>query len=135
VAFSVPYQFSPGETAASAQVNANFQAIVHFLNSGGGGSFVPETGYIILPGGLIVQWGVATGVAADGSAATPVTFDLQFPNALLGKPICGVSNPYQTDPWAVGLATDTEIATGFNVNAFGAPVDSTVSVGYLAVGY
>ncbi len=136
MAFSVPYTFSPGQTISSAQVDANFAAIVAALNSGGGGSFTPSTGYVILPGGLIAQWGIATGVAADGAAATPVTFDYTFPTGLLGKPICGISNPYQTDPWSLSAPqTDTETASGFNVNVAGGPVGSTVTIGYWAVGY
>ena len=44
MAFSVPYTFEPGEVISSAQVNANFEAIVNALNDGGGTASFPATG-------------------------------------------------------------------------------------------
>ena len=72
----IPYTFSPNTLAQSAQVNANFTALANFINNGSGTFATP--GYVILPGGLIIQWGSAT-VAGDGSAALPVSFPLTFP--------------------------------------------------------
>jgi hypothetical protein len=43
----VPYQFSPGQVAASAQVNANFAALVSYLN----GLTIPTTPVTIANGG------------------------------------------------------------------------------------
>lgn len=44
---SVPYAFSPGQVAASAQVNANFTALVNYLN----GLSIPTTPVTIANGG------------------------------------------------------------------------------------
>jgi hypothetical protein len=52
----VPYTFSPGTTIASAQVNANFQALINYLN----GLNIPTTPVSIANGGT----GSATAVAA-----------------------------------------------------------------------
>lgn len=134
--FSVPYpDFLPDTPIVSAQMNANFAAVVAALNSGGGGSFTPSQGYVILPGGLTIQWGTVT-VAADGSAPGVVTYAIPFPTALLGKPWCGISNPYATNPWALGAPqTNTESTTGFNVVVVGGPPSQTVTVGYMVLGY
>lgn len=131
--FSVPYpNFQPDTTIVSAQVNANFAAIVAALNSGGGGSFVPAGGYVILPGGLTIQWGTVS-VKVDGSADAPVAFSIPFPNALLAKPYCGIS---ESNPWALGAPkTNTETANGFNVRCTGGPAAATTTVGWLAIGY
>lgn len=134
--FSVPFpNFQPNTTIASAQVNANFAALVNALNAGGGSVLTPNGGYVILPGGLTIQWGFAT-ITADGSGAVNVVFPLQFPTALLGKPICGISNNYPLNPWAVGAPqTNAETQSGFSVYAQGAPAGKTVTVAWIALGY
>jgi hypothetical protein len=42
-------------------------------------AFLSQNGYQFLPGGLLLQWGVAN--AVNGSSPTTVTFPYQFPNA------------------------------------------------------
>lgn len=130
---SVPNSFSPSTVAQSSQVNANFTALLNAFNTGTMGFNGAATGHLYLPGGFLVQWGKAATVAADGSAATAVTYDVTFPTNLWGV-VTGISNAYQSNPWALTTQTTAETSTGFNLNVAGAPAASTVNVWWIAIG-
>lgn len=131
---TLPFTFVPNTTIVSAQVNQDLQTLLNAFNSGLGQSFT-ASGYAILPGGLYVQWGSVT-VDADGAAAASATFSQPFPTGLLAKPICGISNNYQTNQWELSAPQTTgETQNGFNVSVAGGPQGSTVTVSYLAVGF
>ena len=84
-------------------------------------------GYIKLPtwlGGLILQWGQATG---SGGSGTPVTFPLAFPTAVFAV----IPNPTNTTTNQENY-TNTVTTSGFNLVANGTPI----SISYwIALGY
>jgi hypothetical protein len=129
---TIPYSFVPNTVIASAQVNANFNALVAYINTNSGSS-IAASGFIILPGALYVQWATATGVAYDGSSASAVSFPTAFPTACFGViPI--PKNVYQTNAWQLSSQFDTPTTSGCNINVSGAPPGTTGSVFYVAIG-
>lgn len=148
---SYPYTFEPNTTAASAQVNANFNAVASIVNGEldsdniasleiskliGTVQSIAANGYVTLPGGLILQWGTFTDVPCDGSAVSTQDLPYTFPNAAFGfVPVAlnadyASSAPYGLSAQAVSTST-TEIV--FVIT--GGPSGSTCSAFFLAVGY
>lgn len=128
---TIPYSFVPNTTIISAQVNADFSAIATYLNTGTG-SF-STSGYIVLPGGIYVQWANQAGVNADGSGATAVSFPIAFPTGVFTV-VPSINNAYQSNAWELTCHWDTATTTGFNINVAGGPSGKTVTVSYFAVG-
>jgi hypothetical protein len=128
---SLPYIFQPNTLAQSAQVNADFSVIASYINNGIG--TFSGTGYVVLPGGIYLQWGTINGVKADGSGASAVSFPTTFPNACFGLSP-SIQNAFQSNPWGLTVQWDTPTLSGFNLNVGGAPASSTVSVFYVAIG-
>lgn len=78
-------------------------------------------GYVKLTGGLIMQWGEAT-----GSGATAITFPTAFTTSCLQVIVCsGASGSYSNNETAYSIST-----TGFSCNISGAG-----TIRYLAIGY
>lgn len=148
---SFPYTFQPQTTAASAQVNANFNAVASIVNGEldsdniasleiskliGTVQSIAANGYVTLPGGLVLQWATFTDIPCDGSAVSTQDLPLTFPNAAFGHlPIpvnadYASSAPYGLSAQAVSTSTT---AVGFVVT--GAPAGSTCSVFVLAIGW
>lgn len=128
---TLPFNFVPNTTIVSSQVNADFNTLANYVNSGVG--VFSFTGYVVLPGAIYVQWDLLLNVKADGSGATTATFATPFPNNLF-QVVAQVSNPFQSSPWALTIQTTAEGSTGFSVNVAGGPAGSTVSVRYMAIG-
>jgi hypothetical protein len=128
---SVSYSFSPGTVAVSAQVNQNFADLVTAFNTGIAGS--TTSGYMQLLGGLFILWGSGS-VAADGSAATAVTYGTTLTTATVAL-VAGISNNYGTNNWAVTHSTSGESTSGFNMWAAGAPGGQSVNFWWIALGY
>ena len=92
-----------------------------------GAKSLATSGYQKLPGGLILQWGVVTGSAADQS----VTFPTTFPNACFfvvgstnGNPGATTMNALVTDGWSTAGFTSRPrfAANGGTVGISGAQV-------------
>jgi hypothetical protein len=128
---SLPYNFQPNTLAQSAQVDANFNSLLSYINAGIG-TFTGN-GYWVGPGGIYIQWGTVTGVKADGSGASAVTFSTTFPTAVFGL-VATVENAFQSNPWGLTVQWDTPTVSGFNLNVGGAPASSTTSVFWIAIG-
>lgn len=87
------------------------------------GKSLGATGYLVLPGGLTIQWGTATG--SSGSVSFPVTYGTACYGVLRGD----------LSTWAaVGFNTIT--TTGFNFACHSAPTGDAASKSFfwLAVG-
>lgn len=143
---SLPYTFTAGTTIASAQVNADFAAIVNVVNGNldstnfstvlVNSNFASNHGHVTISGGLILQWGNPTGVAFDNSAVTAVTFDIAFPNNVLNIQLTVNQNTQNVGhAGAVSAYANTPTATGFNLTALGGSSGQTGSIYYFAVGY
>uniref|UniRef100_E6QP78 Putative tail fiber protein gp53-like C-terminal domain-containing protein n=1 Tax=mine drainage metagenome TaxID=410659 RepID=E6QP78_9ZZZZ len=129
---TIPFVFQPNTTIASSQVNQNFAALANYIN-GGTGVFAAN-GYVVLPGGIYLQWGTLAGVAADGSAQATVTFPVAFPTSAF-QVVPAIDNAYQANPWALGAPQTTALGlTSFAVNVEGGPAASTVTIRYFAIG-
>lgn len=90
--------------------------------AGGAGDYVGTDGYQKLPGGLIIQWGRATGLSGT------ITFSLAFPNKVLA--MTGNS----TDGSArVNSITFNGIGTGTNTIDFYQSIN--IGFSWIAVGY
>jgi len=125
---TIPYNFTPNTLAQSAQVNANFAALANYLNNGSG--VLGNNGYVRLPGGLILQWGTATLVPADGSATATINFPLLFPTGVF-RFIPAIDT---TSAWMLSCNVGAVVAASATVLVGGAPAGSTVSVGYYVLG-
>lgn len=127
---SVPNSFSPSTVAASASVNANFTSLVNAFNNGTMGVTAAASGFLYLPGGILIQWQKLSAVAADGSAATAATFTTAFPTNCWGV-FTGIS-----DSTAAGMfpKTNSETTTGCNVTVNGGYPGQTCNVWLFAIG-
>ena len=146
---TIPYSFTAGTLIQSAQVNTDFSAVAGIINGnidttniGPAGINISKivaagtaaaSGYVVLPNGIYLQWATVSSVAADGSAATAVTFPVSFPTACFVV-IPAIKNAYQTNAWELTVQFDTPSKTGCNVNVAGSPASSTVAVTYIAIG-
>lgn len=140
---STPYIFQPGTTIASAQVNANFAAIVGVVNGNLDGSNFSTvatsfkssaTGHITFAGGFTMEWGTPVNVPTDNASPVAITFDIGFPNACLGVFTTVLENT-SNKPNLIGSYAYGVTATGFNLAALGGPSGGTVAINYLAIGY
>lgn len=108
-------------TAAEAQA---FTAAVTLTAQGldqafqGGNQSLGTSGYQKLPGGLIVQWGIAT----EGA----VTFPLTFPNALYSVVATGIT--------ATNVGTYITVYANSGFTAYVGPPDAGSQVFYIAIG-
>ena len=87
-----------------------------------GGRTLPHTwannDYIMLPGGVILQWGF-TAVNGTANAVTTITFPIAFPNALLRAMVTYASTGSSGYSYASGgttttLGTQCSVTSGFN---------------------
>lgn len=142
---SKPYTFSAGTTIASAQVNADFDAIISVVNGNlDSTNFstiftslnTSTKGHATLSGGFILQWGSPSSVAFDNTAVTAVTFDIAFPNACLGVQLTVSQNTQVAGhSGLVGAYYSSATINGFNLTAEGGSSGQTGTVTYWAWGY
>jgi hypothetical protein len=88
---------------------------------------ISGNGYVILPNGLIIQWGVAAGAGGTG---TPVSFPLTFPSAAFTVVVSALQNSGGSSSIfssAAGLSQ-----SGFHMITVGTPVQQS---GWIAIGY
>ncbi|MGH7745997.1 MAG: gp53-like domain-containing protein [Candidatus Dormibacteria bacterium] len=90
-------------------------------------------GWAALPGVGIFQWGGIAAVAADGSAASTITFPVAF-SGNAWQVIPTIDNAYQTNPWGLTIQVTALTATTAQVNVAGGPAGSTVTVRFSATG-
>lgn len=141
---SKPYTFSAGTTIASAQVNADFDAIISVVNGNldatnfstvfTSTNFATK-GHVTFPGGLILQWASPPSVAFDNSAVTAVVFDIPFPSNAFGVQLTVSQNTQNAGhAGAVDAYYNTLTTTGFNLTALGGSNGQTGTVTYWAWG-
>jgi hypothetical protein len=117
----------------STQINslsANTSTQINNLSTyATGTALISNNGYQILPGGLIMQWGVTGNVSGD--SAVTVYFPIPFPNACLNAQ---VTVRAAGDTWAqLHFFTTTTIKVG---RGFASPgVNSSGPIYWLATGY
>lgn len=122
----LPYSFTPNTLIDATQVDANFAALAAYLNTPTR-SFNPN-GYVTLPGGLILQWGVANGPAPG---PTLVNFPLAFPNnvwSLAFAPNAGTGS-FQVTAQYGGLTL-----TGFELYILATGGSGSRNIAWIAVG-
>lgn len=95
--------------------------------TGSGKRLAATSGYQVLPGGIIIQWG-STGIITSGSNAS-VTFPKVFPNACLqatgtGGAAANIS-AHHTAMFG-SISTTGMVVFGFGINA---------AVSWIAIGY
>lgn len=91
----------------------------------GANQLLGASGYQKLPGGTILQWGVAT---VGGAGTTPVSFPITFPTAC-DKVITGITYGGSGTPSAATAAAGTLTTTGFNLGS-----SAGLSCAFLAIG-
>ena len=144
---SIPYIFQPGTTIASAQVNADFAAIVGVVNGNLDGTNFSSVfthlntstkGSATFAGGLTFNWASPATVPFDNSAVYSATFDTPFPTACLGV-FCQVTENTQNQNHAYTVTTyiipSSVTTTGFNMTAMGAPNGTVGTINWFAFGY
>lgn len=141
---SIPYTFVAGTTIASAQVNADFQAIVNVVNGGIDGSNLStvfttlteatSAGTAAWAGGFMLNWGAPAPVAFDNSAPLTQTFKTPFPTACVGV-WCQIPQNTQTQAQLVVAYPNSITLTNFVLNAMGGVLNRTGTVFWLAIGY
>jgi hypothetical protein len=141
---NLPYTFQPGTTIASAQVNADFAAILAVVNGNLDGTnfstiftslnLSTTKGHGTFAGGLIVQWGAPTGIAADNSSPSTQTFDIAFPNNVIAV-WCQIPINTQNRAQLVAAYPNNATTTNFVLNAMGGPAGTTVQVDWIAIGW
>lgn len=85
-------------------------------------------GYQVLPSGVILQWGVTSGIASNGSA--PVPFPLTFPTALLS----GQCSPTATSGSATPVSGAVELINTATMRVWNKSA-TTEAFTWLAIGY
>ena len=89
-------------------------------------------GYFKLPGGIIVQWGVASNVTADGTTA--VVFPLAFPGAMLTGYATAASGTASASGVVISVTGTSK--TGMTLITKNHPGgDADINVYWLAIGY
>jgi hypothetical protein len=83
----------------------------------GGNQQIAQNGYQYLPGGLILQWGLAN--AINGSSPTNVTFPLTFPNACFVVSGTAIIQPTGNTPDTVLTMDQNAVQTGFSARLGG----------------
>jgi hypothetical protein len=101
------------------------------------GQSLANTGYVKLPGGLIIQWG-AGGYATDVNGVATVLLPTSFPNAMFsGSAVAG--DAFSFAGRYMGLDSSGLSASSFAVRAYnadGTPISSAAaSIIWIAIGY
>ncbi|MNP56922.1 hypothetical protein D3C76_1516890 [compost metagenome] len=93
-----------------------------------------DSGYQYIPGGLIIQWGVASTNASPGTVAFPIS----FPN----RAIVVIATDQSVGGPGQGFALTTQVytSTNFQLRAYqtGTNAESSIGAGgfaYIAIGY
>ena len=120
--------------ATNTQSNAGSLSSV-FLTPANFGSqqSLGASGYLKLPGGVIIQWGTMTTVSTD-STGTLFSYPITFPNAVafIGGNARGVAGGAEAIEFT-GTAVTTSAGRALSVNGAGSALNSTVN--YLLIGY
>lgn len=127
---TIPNAFSANTLIQSAAVNANFTALANYCNSGSG-SFA-ASGYAVLPGGIVLQWGSSSTDAGLGGETT-VSFPEAFPTNVF-QVVASVDNATLTNPWVLSAQTNALTTSGFKLNVTGGPTGNNVTVRWFAIG-
>jgi hypothetical protein len=129
---TIPYSFSPNTQILSAQVNANFNVLAGYLNSGGMSDVFNASGRITLPGGVQMCWG-SQDVPVDGEP-TFVTFAEPF-STQCWTVVVSADNPYASNPWALSASSNSPALNGFTGTLAGGPGGGAVAlIRYIAIG-
>jgi hypothetical protein len=101
------------------------------------GQSLTTPGYIKLPGGLIIQWGVTpqitSGVDSGAPTYTAGAFPIPFPNSLFhisGSPV----NPQATGQ-ALTCAVDSPTLSQWSFGVSSSIAPAPVTINWLAIGY
>lgn len=96
----------------------------------GSNQILLPNGYQKIPGGLIIQWGLAA-TGGAGTGLLDLTFPISFPNSLLGLSVtAGASDGSVNASWDANSATGFRVATRNIVTGM---VDT--SLYYIAIGH
>lgn len=141
---NLPYTFQPGTTIASAQVNADFAAILNVVNGNLDGTnfstiftslnLSTAKGHGTFSGGLILQWASIAALAADNSSPSTQTYDIPFPNNVIGV-WCQVDLNTQNRAQLIAAYPNNPGLANFTINAMGGPAGSAVQVFWIALGW
>lgn len=98
-----------------------------------GSNLAAANGYSVLPGGLRIQWGVATMLSGGSTAAVvfPLAFDVAgFTPNVNSTPEASIHTGVTPHNWAVISITNT----GFTAKVFGGTVPANVIFNWIAIG-
>lgn len=134
VVVALPYNLVNGNNADATQVDADFSAITNYLNGASGVSDFASPGYLVLPGGLILQWGTQA-AAGDGSAAASITFPIAFTTSAL---FFAAFNAFEDSGGTSQLCNGYEVSasrtlSGTQIYAIGG-TSANVTIPWLALG-
>lgn len=113
-----------GSAAAEQEVSmAQLRTMLGFAQS------IAQSGYVQLPGGLIVQWGTTVGTTNAG-ATLAVTFPIAFPTGV--QFVLAGDGDNTPSVFPVAVINSSRSATGFSAGTTVA--SSTVRINYIAIG-
>ncbi len=117
-----------GNSAGSAGPEADID-MATLATMLGFASSIGDPGYVTLPGGLIIQWGVTGTIAAGGGQA--VTFPLTFPAACFLALVSPITIANNTSGFSVGSRDPA--TTGFTAT-HNSGTSGPVTASWLAIG-
>jgi hypothetical protein len=100
--------------------------------SGAGLANKNTSGYLKLPGGIIIQWGQFSTMVLTGNTSYAVTFPLAFPNACLNVMTSHYAQAV-LGPNTYTFGSDLGSLTGFSV--YGGTNTSGMGFKWVAIGY
>lgn len=125
---TAPAKTIRGNSGAAAAAIADI-AMTTLATMLGFSSTVADPGWIVLPGGLIVQWGLSASIAAGGSQT--VTFPLAFPTACFRVLVSANTVANNTSVFSVGARPPT-VSTVIITNNSG--TSGPVTASWIAIG-
>jgi hypothetical protein len=141
---TLPYTFVPDTTADATQVNSNFATIVNLLNGLldteniatilEGDSVLTQNGQAVLPGGLILRWGLLTGVYVDGSTPVQVIYSTAYTLFAAGPFFAPFNTNFAANPWGLSPQLQAASEDGFTVYLIGGPAGQTASLFWFTIG-